>query len=232
MTEITLDIYRADSKKKYKRSLYKFDRKKAGAMILDLLIYVKENIDSSITFRKSCREGVCGSCAMNINGVNTLACIKSLDLNEDKITINPLPNRPIIRDLVVDLKKLYEQYKNIKPWLQNNNDKKINDKENIQTQEQRQKLDGLWECVLCFCCSSSCPSYWWNEDNYLGPANLLQTYRWISDSRDMATEKRLNELDDNFKLYKCHGIMNCTNACPKGLNPAKAIANIKKEIIS
>jgi succinate dehydrogenase / fumarate reductase iron-sulfur subunit len=232
MTEITLDVYRADSKKQYEKSVYKVDRKKAGSMVLDLLIHVKENKDPTLTFRKSCREGVCGSCAMNINGVNTLACIKTLDSCGDKITINPLPNRVVIRDLVVDLKKIYEQYKNIKPWLQNDNHiKNVNNKENIQTKEQRQKIDGLWECILCFCCSSSCPSYWWNEDQYLGPANLLQTYRWISDSRDTKTEERLKELDDTFKLYKCHGIMNCTNACPKGLNPAKAIANIKKEIL-
>ena len=208
---------------------FEIDVKKAGTMVLDILNQIKAELDPSLTFRKSCREGVCGSCAMNIDGVNTLACQKNIEECSDLINIYPLPHMKVIKDLVVDLKKAFEQFKSIKPWLSKktpNNNKK----ENYQSIEDRDKLDGMWECVMCFSCSTSCPSYWWNEDKYLGPAVLLQANRWIQDSRDEEKKERLNELDDSFKLYRCHSIMNCTNSCPKGLNPAKAIAEIKDEI--
>ena len=207
---------------------FEIDVKKAGTMVLDILNQIKAELDPSLTFRKSCREGVCGSCAMNIDGVNTLACQKNIEECSDVINIYPLPHMKVIKDLVVDLKKAFEQFKSIKPWLS----KKTlnNEKENYQSIEDRDKLDGMWECVMCFSCSTSCPSYWWNEDKYLGPAVLLQANRWIQDSRDEEKKERLNELDDSFKLYRCHSIMNCTNSCPKGLNPAKAIAEIKNEI--
>ena len=207
---------------------FEIDVKKAGAMVLDILNQIKAELDPSLTFRKSCREGVCGSCAMNIDGVNTLACQKNIEECSDVINIYPLPHMKVIKDLVVDLKKAFEQFKSIKPWLSKKTPN--NKKENYQSIEDRDKLDGMWECVMCFSCSTSCPSYWWNEDKYLGPAVLLQANRWIQDSRDEEKKERLNELDDSFKLYRCHSIMNCTNSCPKGLNPAKAIAEIKNEI--
>jgi succinate dehydrogenase / fumarate reductase iron-sulfur subunit len=207
---------------------FEIDVKKAGTMVLDILNQIKAELDPSITFRKSCREGVCGSCAMNIDGVNTLACQKNIEECSDVINIYPLPHMKVIKDLVVDLKKAFEQFKSIKPWLSKKTPN--NKKENYQSIEDRDKLDGMWECVMCFSCSTSCPSYWWNEDKYLGPAVLLQANRWIQDSRDEEKKERLNELDDSFKLYRCHSIMNCTNSCPKGLNPAKAIAEIKNEI--
>ena len=207
---------------------FEIDVKKAGTMVLDILNQIKAELDPSLTFRKSCREGVCGSCAMNIDGVNTLACQKNLEECSDVINIYPLPHMKVLKDLVVDLKKAFEQFKSIKPWLSKKTPN--NKKENYQSIEDRDKLDGMWECVMCFSCSTSCPSYWWNEDKYLGPAVLLQANRWIQDSRDEEKKERLNELDDSFKLYRCHSIMNCTNSCPKGLNPAKAIAEIKNEI--
>ena len=207
---------------------FEIDVKKAGTMVLDILNKIKAELDPSLTFRKSCREGVCGSCAMNIDGVNTLACQKNIEECSDVINIYPLPHMKVIKDLVVDLKKAFEQFKSIKPWLSKKTPN--NEKENYQSIEDRDKLDGMWECVMCFSCSTSCPSYWWNEDKYLGPAVLLQANRWIQDSRDEEKKERLNELDDSFKLYRCHSIMNCTNSCPKGLNPAKAIAEIKNEI--
>ena len=207
---------------------FEIDVKKAGTMVLDILNQIKAELDPSLTFRKSCREGVCGSCAMNIDGVNTLACQKNIEECSDVINIYPLPHMKVIKDLVVDLKKAFEQFKSIKPWLSKKTPN--NKKENYQSIEDRDKLDGMWECVMCFSCSTSCTSYWWNEDKYLGPAVLLQANRWIQDSRDEEKKERLNELDDSFKLYRCHSIMNCTNSCPKGLNPAKAIAEIKNEI--
>ena len=207
---------------------FEIDVKKAGTMVLDILNQIKAELDPSLTFRKSCREGVCGSCAMNIDGVNTLACQKNIEECSDVINIYPLPHMKVIKDLVVDLKKAFEQFKSIKPWLSKKTPN--NKKENYQSIEDRDKLDGMWECVMCFSCSTSCPSYLWNEDKYLGPAVLLQANRWIQDSRDEEKKERLNELDDSFKLYRCHSIMNCTNSCPKGLNPAKAIAEIKNEI--
>ncbi len=207
---------------------FEIDVAKAGTMVLDILNKIKAELDPSLTFRKSCREGVCGSCAMNVDGVNTLVCQKHIEECSDEINIYPLPHMKVVKDLVVDLKKAFEQFKSIKPWLSKKSPNNV--KENIQSVKDRDKLDGMWECVMCFSCSTSCPSYWWNEDKYLGPAVLLQANRWIQDSRDEKKKERLNELDDSFKLYRCHSIMNCTNSCPKGLNPAKSIAEIKHEI--
>lgn len=191
---------------------------------------MKSEQDSSLAFRRSCREGICGSCAMNIDGSNTLACTKPISDCKSKVTkIYPLPHMPVIKDLVPDLTHFYAQYKSIKPWLQASEPSNPQ-KEREQSPQEREKLDGLYECILCACCSSSCPSYWWNSEKYLGPAILLQAQRWISDSRDEATAERLDALEDPFKLYRCHTIMNCVQSCPKGLNPAKAIGQIKQAI--
>lgn len=205
---------------------YEIDLDKCGPMLLDAIIKIKNEIDSTLTFRRSCREGICGSCSMNIDGVNTLACTKPINAIKGDVKIYPLPHMPVVKDLVPDLKVFYKQYESIEPWLQNDEPVAAN-KERLQTPEEREKIDGLYECILCACCSTSCPSYWWNGDQYLGPAILLQAQRWLVDSRDQATGDRLDELEDSFKLYRCHTIMNCTKACPKGLNPAKAINNIK-----
>jgi succinate dehydrogenase / fumarate reductase iron-sulfur subunit len=194
-------------------------------MVLDLLLEIKKDLDSTLAFRRSCREGVCGSCTMNINGTNGLACTKSLEETGKEIEIYPLPHLPVIKDLVGDLSGFYQQYARIKPWLHSSPQGSYEQK---QSELDRQKIDGLYDCILCAACSTSCPSYWWNSEKFLGPAALLQAYRWIIDTRDDATEERLNYLDDNFKLYRCHSIMNCTEACPKGLNPAAAISSIKK----
>ncbi len=208
---------------------FEVDMEACGPMVLDVLLRIKNSIDSTLTFRRSCREGICGSCSMNINGVNTLACTTAADDIKGKIKVYPLPHMSVIKDLVPDMNNFYAQYASIKPWLQA--DSAAPDMERLQSQEDREKLDGLYECILCACCSTSCPSYWWNSDRYLGPAALLQAYRWIADSRDESAGERLDELDDAFKLYRCHTIMNCTNACPKGLNPAKAIGEIKQTIV-
>lgn len=209
---------------------YEVNLDECGPMVLDALIKIKNEVDTTLTFRRSCREGICGSCAMNIDGTNTLACIKHIDECKSDIKITPLPHLYVIKDLVPDLSFAYSQYDSIKPWLQADKSP-IPDRERLQSEEERAKLDGLWECILCFCCTTSCPSYWWSGDRYLGPATLLQSYRWIADSRDEATGERLDTLEDPFKLYKCHTIMNCTNTCPKGLNPAKAIGEIKKKMV-
>ncbi len=195
-------------------------------MVLDVLIRIKDQIDPTLTFRRSCREGVCGSCAMNINGVNTLACTKPCGEDAGDITVYPLPHLTVIKDLVVNLTGFFAQYTSIKPWMQTASPQPV--RERRQSPDERAKLDGLYECILCACCATSCPSYWWNSDRYLGPAVLLQAFRWIADSRDEMTGERLDELQDPFKLYRCHTIMNCTQACPKGLNPAKAIFQIKR----
>jgi len=208
---------------------YELDMDKCGPMVLDALIKIKNEMDSTLTFRRSCREGICGSCAMNINGTNTLACTRDIDKSED-VKIYPLPHMSVVKDLIPDMKNFYAQYESIKPWLQAETPAPANG-ERKQSPEDREMIDGLYECILCACCSTSCPSYWWNEDKYLGPAILLQAYRWIVDSRDEATGERLDELEDPFKLYRCHTIMNCTKTCPKGLNPAKAIAEIKKLMV-
>ena len=208
------------------------DRDTCGPMVLDALLKIKNEVDSSLTFRRSCREGICGSCAMNIGGKNTLACTKFIDDIDGTIPIYPLPHLPVVKDLVPDLSVPYKQLASIEPWLQNGKEANVGEKgrENLQSPEDRKKLDGLYECILCFSCSTSCPSYWWNGDKYLGPAVLLQSYRFLADSRDTANKKRLQNLKDPFKLYRCHTIMNCTSTCPKGLNPAKAIANTKAMI--
>jgi succinate dehydrogenase / fumarate reductase iron-sulfur subunit len=209
---------------------YSVDLDACGPMVLDALIKIKNEVDTTLTFRRSCREGICGSCAMNIDGTNTLACLKPIDEVAGEIKIYPLPHMPVVKDLVPDLNHVYAQYQSIKPWLQTVSPEPP-DRERLQSEPEREKLDGLWECILCFCCSTSCPSYWWNGDRYLGPAILLQAYRWIADSRDENTGERLDELEDPFRLYRCHTIMNCTRTCPKGLNPAKAIAEIKKLLV-
>lgn len=209
--------------------IYHVDMDDCGPMVLDALIYIKNNIDPTLTFRRSCREGICGSCAMNIDGSNTLACTKGCDEVGGEIKIYPLPHMPVVKDLVPDLSVPYAQLASIEPWLQTKTPEP--ETEWRQSREDRAKLDGLYECILCFCCQTSCPSYWWNGERYLGPAVLLQAYRWIADSRDEATGERLDNLEDPFRLYRCHTIMNCTQACPKGLNPAKAIAEIKKQMV-
>jgi len=208
---------------------YQVDLEDCGPMVLDGLIWIKNKIDPTLTFRRSCREGVCGSCAMNIDGTNTLACTKDMKDIKGGVTIYPLPHMPVVKDLVPDLTEFYAQQASIKPWLQT--ESVTPETEWKQSHEDRAKLDGLYECILCACCSTSCPSYWWNSDRYLGPAALLQSYRWIIDSRDEATGDRLDDLEDPFRLYRCHTIMNCAKACPKGLNPAKAIAEIKKLMV-
>ena len=210
---------------------YEIDLDKCGPMALDALIHIKNDIDPTLTFRRSCREGICGSCAMNIDGVNTLACTRGIADIKNAVRVYPLPHTQVIKDLVPDLGRFYAQYAAIKPWMQTRSPSP-QDRERRQSKADREKLDGLYECILCACCSTSCPSYWWNSDRYLGPATLLQAYRWIIDSRDENTDERLDNLEDPFKLYRCHTIMNCTNTCPKNLNPAKAIAQIKKLLVS
>jgi succinate dehydrogenase / fumarate reductase iron-sulfur subunit len=208
---------------------YFVDRDDCAPMVLDALIWIKSKIDSTLTFRRSCREGICGSCAMNIDGTNGLACTKGIDDISGVVHIYPLPHMPVVKDLVPDLSVFYAQHASIQPWLQTTSPQP--ETEWRQSPEQRNKLDGLYECILCACCSTSCPSYWWNGDRYLGPAVLLQAYRWMVDSRDEATEARLDNVEDPFRLYRCHTILNCSKACPKGLNPAKAIAEIKTLMI-
>ena len=208
---------------------YTVDMDKCGPMVLDALIKIKNEQDPTLTFRRSCREGICGSCAMNIDGVNTLACLKSCGDVKGDIRIYPLPHMPVIKDLVPDLTRFYAQHRSIEPWLKTETPQPQT--EWRQTPDDRRKLDGLYECILCACCSTSCPSYWWNGDRYLGPAALLQAYRWLIDSRDEGTGGRLDNLEDPFRLYRCHTIMNCAKTCPKGLSPAKAIAEIKKMMV-
>ncbi len=208
---------------------YHVDLDDCGPMVLDALIKIKNEIDSTLTFRRSCREGVCGSCSMNIDGTNTLACTKYISEIKGDAKVYPLPHMAVVKDLVPDLTDAYTQYASIEPWLKTTSP--APERERLQSQEERAKLDGLWECILCFSCTTSCPSYWWNSDRYLGPAVLLQAYRWITDSRDEFTGERLDALEDPFRLYRCHTIMNCTRTCPKSLNPAKAIAEIKKLMV-
>ena len=223
--------YNPDSTENPREDCFEIDTEECGPMVLDALFKIKDSIDSSLTFRRSCREGVCGSCSMNIQGRNTLACLKPIAAIPAKtIKIYPLPHMRVIKDLVSDLSHFYAQYALIEPWLKSSTPVPST-KERLQSDEDRELLTGKEECILCACCSTSCPSYWWNGDRYLGPAALLQAYRWIVDSRDDATGGRLDELEDPFRLYRCHTIMNCVSACPKGLNPAKAIAEIKKLIL-
>ena len=224
--EVRIYRYNPEDSKNPRLDTFFVDLDKCGPMILDALIKIKNEIDPTLTFRRSCREGICGSCSMNIGGVNTLACLKGMKEFKGPINIYPLPHLPVIKDLVPDLNQFYKQHASIKPWLETFTDEP--NEEWLQSEEDRKELDGLYECVMCACCSTSCPSYWWNGDKYLGPAALLHAYRWIIDSRDQDRKARLDDLNDSFKLYRCHTIMNCAKACPKGLNPAKAIAEIKK----
>lgn len=225
-------IYRwePDSGNNPRMDTYEINLDNCGPMVLDAIIYIKNELDPTLTFRRSCREGICGSCSMNIGGTNTLACTKAIEDYKDDVSIYPLPHMPVVKDLVPDLTNFYAQYASIKPWMQTQSPPPP-DRERLQSKEEREELDGLYECILCACCSTSCPSYWWNSDRYLGPATLLQAYRWIADSRDENTGERLDELEDPFRLYRCHTIMNCTNTCPKSLNPAKAIGKIKKLLV-
>ena len=226
-TKTVFRVYRKGGNiEKARMQKFEFDRADCGPMALDALIHIKSSIDRTLTFRKSCRESICGSCSMNINGKNTLACITPIT---DKMVIYPLPHMPIVRDLVTDMSGFYKQYKEIKPWL--HSDRSDMNTEHFQSPEDRKKLDGMYECILCACCSTSCPSYWWNGDNgYLGPAILMQAFRWIEDSRDTATKERLAHVDDAMKLFRCKTIMNCSNTCPKGLNPGQAIGKLKKRV--
>jgi len=225
-------IYRYDPDTMAKPFLqeYTIDLKSCGPMILDALIKIKDEDDPTLTFRRSCREGICGSCAMNINGKNGLACLLYIEPSEQAIEIQPLPHTYVVKDLVPDLTNFYNQYKSIEPWLKRKDVKKQGDTEYYQSKDDRAKLDGMYECILCACCMTSCPSYWWNPEYYLGPAVLMQAYRWIADSRDQFTEERLAWVNDTMKLYRCHGIMNCTSCCPKGLDPAKAIVHLKEQV--
>ncbi len=214
---------------------YELDTGGQDLMVLDVITRIKEQ-DPTLSFRRSCREGVCGSDGMNINGKNTLACVTPLSevapgVREGKkpLIIRPLPGLPVVRDLVVDMTMFYDQYEKVKPWLQNDRPKPA--KERLQSPEDRAELDGLYECILCACCSSACPSFWWNPEKFLGPAALLQSYRFLADSRDEATEERLAEMDDPFSLFRCRGIMNCVAVCPKGLNPTRAIGHIRSMLV-
>ena len=227
----TFEIYRydPDSGDHPRIDTFEVDLDDCGPMVLDALIWIKNKIDPTLTFRRSCREGVCGSCAMNIDGTNWLACTRFISETEAPATIYPLANMSIIKDLVPDLTHVFAQYSLIEPWLHATTPEPL--QERLQSHEERGKLDGYYECILCFCCTSGCPSHWWNGDRFLGPAALLQGYRWLADSRDEATGERLDTLEDPFRLYRCHTILNCTRTCPKGLNPGKAIAEIKKMMI-
>ena len=227
----TFKIYRwdPDSGSNPRLDTYHIDLDDCGPMVLDALIKIKNEIDPTLTFRRSCREGVCGSCAMNIDGTNTLACTKNMEDIAGEVKVYPLPHQPVVKDLVPDLNQAYAQLAMIEPWLKTTTP--APERERLQSPEERAKLDGLWECILCFCCTTACPSYWWNGERYLGPAVLLQAYRWLADSRDEFIGERLDQLEDPFRLYRCHTIMNCTKTCPKGLNPARAIAEIKKLMV-
>ncbi len=227
--EIRVYRYDPDSGHNPRIDVFEIDLDRCGPMVLDALIFIKNELDATLTFRRSCREGICGSCAMNIDGTNTLACIKDIRDIKGALKIYPLPHLPVIKDLVPDMSLFYAQYASIRPWMQTAT--AAPDRERLQSKEERARLDGLYECILCACCSTACPSYWWNSERYLGPAILLQAYRWIVDTRDENTGERLDDLEDPFRLYRCHTIMNCTKTCPKGLNPAKAIAEIKKLMV-
>jgi len=227
----TFKVYRwnPDDRQSPRIDTYEVDLDECGPMVLDALIKIKNEIDPTLTFRRSCREGICGSCAMNIAGTNKLACIQVISDIRGDVKVYPLPHLAVIKDLVPDLTEAYAQYASIEPWLKSVTP--TPERERLQSREDRAKLEGLENCILCFCCTTSCPSYWWNGDRFLGPATLLQAHRWIMDSRDEATGERLDQLEDPFRLYRCHTILNCAPACPKGLNPAKAIAEIKKLMV-
>jgi len=228
---LKLQIYRYDPDKDSKPYMQDItvELQDTDKMLLDALQRIKANVDDSLSLRRSCREGVCGSDAMNINGKNGLACTTNLNELKQPIVLKPLPGLPVVRDLIVDMTQFFKQYDSIKPFLIN--DTIPPEKERLQTPEQREELNGLYECILCACCSTACPSYWWNSERYLGPAALLQSYRWLADSRDENTGERLDNLEDPFRLYRCHTIMNCASTCPKGLNPARAIGEIKQMLV-
>lgn len=225
-------VYRwdPDSGENPRTDIYQVDMDTCGPMVLDALLKIKNEMDSTLTFRRSCREGICGSCAMNIDGTNTLACTKPIDEVEGAVGIYPLPHMPVIKDLVPDLTHFYAQYASIQPWLQSSTVPPP-DRERLMSKEDVERIDESTRCILCACCSTACPSYWWNGERYLGPAILLQAYRWIADSRDEFAGERLDNLEDPFRLYRCHTILNCTRTCPKGLNPARMIAEIKKMML-
>jgi succinate dehydrogenase / fumarate reductase iron-sulfur subunit len=229
ITEFRVYRWNADDGANPRMDAYFIDRDDCAPMVLDGLMWLKDRVDPTLSFRRSCREGVCGSCAMNIDGENTLACTRAMDDVRGPVTIRPLPHLPVVKDLVADLTTFYAQLRSIEPWLQTQTPQP--QKEWRQSHDDRVKLDGLYECILCACCSTACPSYWWNGERFLGPAVLLQAYRWLIDSRDEATGERLDQLEDPFRLYRCHHILNCAQTCPKGLNPAKAIAEIKKMMV-
>lgn len=233
----TFKVYRYDPDKDEnpRWDKYTIDLDKCGPMVLDAVIKIKNEVDSSLTFRRSCREGICGSCAMNIDGTNTLACTKPIEDVDGEIKISPLPHMEVVKDLVPDMNMFYAQLRSIEPWMKTSSS--APQKERLQAPEDANLLNGddghgPAGCILCACCSTACPSYWWNGDRFLGPAILLQAYRWLIDSRDEATGERLDQLEDPFRLYRCHTIMNCTRTCPKGLNPAKSIAEIKKMMVA
>jgi succinate dehydrogenase / fumarate reductase, iron-sulfur subunit len=230
MLKVEVYRYNPDTDAEPYMKTYEFDTQGKDLMVLDVLEQLKAQ-DESLAYRRSCREGVCGSDGMNINGKNGLACIKPLSeaVKNNKLVLRPLPGLPVVRDLVVDMTQFYDQYKKIEPYLQN--DTPAPAIERLQSPEEREKLDGLYECILCACCSTSCPSFWWNPDKFIGPAGLLQAYRFLADSRDLATEKRLSNLDDPFSVFRCHGIQNCVAVCPKGLNPTRAIGHIRNMLL-
>jgi len=222
--------YNPETDKEPRMQDYDLDVKEHNChMVLDAIMAIKNLLDDSLTFRRSCREGVCGSDGMNINGKNGLACTAHLSDLKEPIVLRPLPGLPVVRDLVVDMSQFYEQYEKVKPYLQNRDP--VPTKERLQSPAERAKLDGLYECILCACCSTSCPSFWWNPDKFIGPAGLLQAYRFIADSRDTESEERLADLADPFSVFRCRGIMNCVDVCPKGLNPTQAINHIKEQML-
>ena len=231
---LQVSVYRFNPETDAAPQMQEFQVETSGKdlMVLDVLEMIKAEHDASVTYRRSCREGVCGSDGLNINGKNGLACITPLSVavKKNKLVIRPLPGLPVVRDLVVDMSLFYAQYEKIEPYLQNNTPAPAI--ERLQTPEDRAKLDGLYECILCACCSTSCPSFWWNPDRFVGPAGLLQAYRFLADSRDQATDERLSKLDDPFSVFRCHGIQNCVNVCPKGLNPTRAIGHIRTMLLN
>ncbi|MBN4061348.1 succinate dehydrogenase iron-sulfur subunit [bacterium AH-315-G11] len=227
-----IEIYRYNPEEDAEPHMQAFEvpLEKKGMKLLDVLNYIKGHMDGTLTYRRSCGEGVCGSDGMNINGVNGLACITPIEGLKQPIKVRPLPSMEVIRDLVVDTTHFFDQYRQIKPWLQST--RPTPEHERLQTPDERAELDGSYECIMCGCCTTSCPSWWWNGDRFMGPAVLLQADRWIKDSRDEATGERLDQLEDAFKLYRCHQIMNCMEACPKGLNPTAAINHIKRTLLN
>jgi len=226
-----IQIYRwdPDTGENPRLDTFEIDLDKCGPMVLDAIIYIKNELDPTLAFRRSCREGICGSCSMNINGKNGLACLTNMRTLPETIVLKPLPGLPVVRDLIVDMTQFFTQYESIKPYLMN--DLPPPEKERLQSPEERDELNGLYECILCACCSTACPSFWWNPDKFVGPAGLLQAYRFIADSRDQGTGERLDNLEDPYRLFRCRSILNCVDVCPKGLKPAGAISKIKEMMV-